>query len=134
MRRIVGRIGLAAGIALAALASRLVRYEIAEDSMEPTLSDGDWVLAVRSLRGPRVGDVVVLDHPERPGFELVKRVTAVAGDRVGDIHLLPGEVWVEGDDPVAGSVDSRRFGPVLAGSVQARVVLRYRPLPPTVVR
>jgi len=74
-------------------------------------------LAVAAVRvGP--GDAVVVEHPERPGFEMVKRVVAAPGGR----RLGPDEVWVEGDDPGA-STDSRTFGPVAARSVAARVVL-----------
>ena len=85
--------------------------------MQPALEHGDWALAVRARR-VRPGDVVVLEHPDRPGFEMVKRVVAAPGGR----RLGPDEVWVEGDDPGA-STDSRTFGPVAARSVAARVVL-----------
>ena len=81
------------------------------------------------------GDVVVLDLPGRPGFEIVKRVIAVGGDVLdtpdGPRTVDDGEVWVLGDDPAAGSVDSRHFGPVPRDRIIARVLWRYRPLPVT---
>jgi signal peptidase I len=94
--------------------------------MAPTLAPGDWVLAT-SVRRVRRGDVVVLEHPSRPGLEVVKRVTGVAGDPAPDGGILgPDQVWVEGDNPV-GSTDSRHHGPVAHGTVRARVRLIYWP-------
>jgi len=94
--------------------------------MAPTLVPGDWVLAI-SVRMPRRGDVVVLEHPARPGLEVVKRVRCVAGDVAPDGRVLgPDEVWVEGDD-LERSTDSRHFGPVHRRMVRARVLFVYWP-------
>jgi signal peptidase I len=102
------------------------RVEIAGRSMRPTLEPGEWAVAVRS-RSPRRGDVVVLEHPERPGVELVKRVVAAPGDHAPDGAPMGDDAcWVEGDDPDASS-DSRTFGAVPAGSVRGRVVAVYHP-------
>ena len=106
------------------------RVEVAGTSMRPTLEPGDWALAVRVQRVRR-GDVVVVEHPERPGFELVKRVVHVPGEAAPDGRVLMDEVWVEGDEP-EGSTDSRRFGPVPIGHVHARV--RWVWWPPERVR
>ena len=46
--------------------------------MRPTLEPGEWALAV-APRGDLLGEVVVVEHPERPGFEMVKRVVAGPG-------------------------------------------------------
>jgi len=124
------------GILLGALLWRLTRYEIADRSMEPTLQDGDRVVAVSSPRRIRVGDVVVVEHPHRPGFEMVKRVAALEGrlaPGVG-VPVVAGGLWVLGDNPEAGSVDSRGIGAVAGKLVRARVVARYRPLPPSWIR
>jgi nickel-type superoxide dismutase maturation protease len=86
---------------------------VAGGSMAPGLGDGDWVLARRVAR-VRVGDVVVLEHPQRPGFLVVKRVGAVR----------PDGYWVLGD-AAGASTDSRHFGPV--PEVLGRVVWRVRP-------
>lgn len=102
----------------AALRFRLTRYEVAEESMIPALQPGDWVLGVRDPESVDVGDVVVVDHPGRPGFRLVKRVV----ERDSDGVVLAG------DNP-GGSVDSRHFGSVPAGEVLARLVLVYHPRP-----
>ena len=94
-------------------------------SMAPALLPGDFVVALRRGRVRR-GAVVVVALPGRPGFELVKRITAGPGQRVGERVLGSGQWWVEGDRPGA-STDSRSFGPVPAGSVRGVVVVRYWP-------
>jgi len=87
--------------------------------MAPSLMPGDRVLAVRSPRRVRPGDVVVFDL--RPGFEVVKRVAPTP----------PGEsgVWVLGDNPGAGSVDSRTFGAIAEARITARIEARTHPRP-----
>jgi len=109
---------------------RPFRVEVAGTSMRPTLEPGDWALAVR-VRRVRRGDVVVVEHPERPGFDLVKRVVHVPGDVAPDGRVLMDELWIEGDEP-EGSTDSRRFGPVPMERVRARV--RWVWWPPERVR
>jgi nickel-type superoxide dismutase maturation protease len=102
------------------------RVEIVGASMRPTLEPGEWVLAVAASRFRR-GDVVVLEHPVRPGFELVKRIVAVPGDLGPDGHVLDADAfWVEGDAPDA-STDSRSFGPVPRGSLLGTVRVVYHP-------
>lgn len=83
--------------------------------MAPTLLAGDWAIATRT--SPRPGDVVVLEHPERPGFELVKRAAGRSGS---------GDWFVEGDNAEA-STDSRGFGPVPASAIKGCVRLVYAP-------
>jgi type IV secretory pathway protease TraF len=124
---------LLGGTLITAAVRRLTTYAIAEDSMRPALRDGDWVLAVRSPRRVRRGDVVVVEHPHRPGFDLVKRVAAGPGEEGPGGVLGLEEVWVLGDDPEAGSIDSRRFGPVPLDRIRARVVVRYAPSPPAMI-
>ncbi len=93
--------------------------------MAPTLLPGDWVLVVRP-RAFRRGDVVVAEHPGRPGYEMVKRITAVPGDDVGGRLLRPDEFWLQGDD-AESSTDSRHFGPVTMEHLRARALLLYSP-------
>jgi nickel-type superoxide dismutase maturation protease len=88
--------------------------------MVPALLPGDHVVVVRGL-GPwrpriRVGDLVALVDPRRPGRMMVKRVAG----------LEAGQVVVRGDNDAA-STDSRHFGPVSPGGIQGRVVYRYHP-------
>jgi nickel-type superoxide dismutase maturation protease len=115
-----------AAIAWTVLRRRPFRVAIEGVSMLPTLLPGDWALAAPVQRLER-GDVVVVEHPERPGYEMVKRLTAVPGDRVGEGRVLGAdEFWVEGDH-AAGSTDSRTFGPVHRAELTAKVLLVYWP-------
>ena len=93
--------------------------------MLPTLEHGDWAIAI--VKPIRVGDVVVVSHPERPGFDLVKRVTATPGDVVSNGRVLASdEYWVEGDAGPSSS-DSRAFGPVRRADVKGTVVFVWWP-------
>jgi nickel-type superoxide dismutase maturation protease len=104
---------------------RPFRVEVEGESMMPALNPGDWLVAIRA-REIRPGWLVVVEHPERPGYEMVKRVTAIPGERVGDRTLRPDEYWVVGDN-AEGSTDSRAFGPISSGAIKGLVVLRYWP-------
>jgi len=87
--------------------------------MAPALAPGDFLLASR-LAGRvllRPGSIVVVRHPRRPGFELVKRVRRCDG----------AGVWVEGDGP--GSADSRAFGPIPRRGLVGTAWARYWPHP-----
>jgi nickel-type superoxide dismutase maturation protease len=92
----------------------LTRVKVAEHSMEPALHPGDWLL-VRRTRRISPGQIVLARHPNEPDMLLVKRVTR---------RMPDGRWWLSSDNPAAGTVDSRRFGPV--AEVEGRVLLRYR--------
>jgi type IV secretory pathway protease TraF len=104
--------------------------------MEPTLADGDVVVAL-ARRRPRTGDVVVVEHPGRAGFEMVKRVAGSPGEVVHlladgsrlsePVALRAGEWFVVGDSPAA-STDSRSFGPLRAEHLHGVVILAIGPL------
>ena len=101
------------------------RVAVRGPSMAPALLPGDWALIV-SPRVYRPGDVVVVEHPGRPGYEMVKRLTAAPGERIGERVLGSDEWWVQGDFAHA-STDSRQFGPVTREELKAKVVLVYWP-------
>jgi nickel-type superoxide dismutase maturation protease len=103
---------------------------VAGPSMAPTLRDGDGLLvrgvpvntsgifgrsARRRRRGVRPGDVVVAEHPRRPGFLVVKRAVRREGEGW----------WLVGDNDFVTS-DSREFGAVADRAVLGRAVLRFR--------
>ncbi|HXJ65111.1 MAG TPA: S26 family signal peptidase, partial [Actinomycetota bacterium] len=121
---------LAVGAACLWLARRRpFRAVVSGPSMEPELHDGDVVLALAGRR-PRTGDVVVVEHPERDGFEMVKRVAGGPGEVVHlladgtrlpePVALRAGEWFVVGDARGA-STDSRSFGPVGPGQLHGVV-------------
>jgi nickel-type superoxide dismutase maturation protease len=88
-------------------------------SMSPTLLEGDLLIAtVPSSRAVSSGSLVVVEHPARPGYEMVKRVVRAVGH---------DGLWVEGDN-AASSSDSRSFGPVERDAIRGVVRLRYWPL------
>jgi nickel-type superoxide dismutase maturation protease len=99
----------------------LVRVAVAENSMEPGLRHGDWLLVWRGMRpgrAPRIktGHLVIAWHPSRPSLLLVKRARGRS----------PEGWWLESDNATAaGAIDSRSFGPVPAGLIEGRVLLRY---------
>ena len=99
----------------------LWRVAVAEQSMQPSLRPGDWLLVwcgLRPGRPPRVrpGQIVVARHPARADFLVVKRA----------IRRLDGGWWLESDNRAANAVDSRSFGAVPGELIQGRVLLRYR--------
>jgi nickel-type superoxide dismutase maturation protease len=101
----------------------LLRVAVAERSMEPALRPGDWLLVWRGLSAARPtrvrpGQVVIARHPGRPTFLLVKRV----------VRRLPDGWWLLSDNPAAGAVDSRSFGPVPPALIEGRLVGRYWPI------
>ena len=88
--------------------------------MEPALAPGDWLIAWRGLRAagrPRIraGQIVIARQPGRADFLLVKRA----------VRREAGGWWLESDNPGAGAVDSRRFGPVPGSLIEGRVLARY---------
>ena len=102
------------------LRAPLLRVSVAERSMEPALRPGDWLL-VRRTRRIRAGQIVLARHPGRPDMLIVKR----AARRMEGDGEVGGGWWLESDNPAAGAVDSRRFGPVPASLIVGRVLLRY---------
>jgi len=122
---IVATIGVGVAVVWACVRWRPQRVEVRGASMAPTLLPGDWCLAVAHPSYGR-GDVVVVEHPRRPGYEMVKRIRGLPGDVMEGRSLAHGEFWVEGDHPTA-STDSRHFGPVAAEAVKARILLVYGP-------
>src|SRR5207302_7148182 len=93
----------AVGFAFARL--RPFRVEVRGDSMRPALEPGDWVLATAGGH-VRTGDVVVVERPDRPALEIVKRIAGGPGDA----GLGSGEWRGSGDQPAAAP-GNRTAGP-----------------------
>jgi signal peptidase I len=140
--------GRAGGLLWAVVAALLLRacvvepVRLSDDSMAPFLSEGDVAVVSKlhyGLRvpgagallvewaGPAKGDLVVVVSVGDPPLSLMRRISAVPGDRVGlpggeERELGPGEFFVlaEQEDEV-GVMDSRRFGPVHRRSIIGKV-------------
>jgi signal peptidase I len=107
--------------------------------------EGAWDrLRERLTTGISVGDVVVVEHPDRIGT-VCKRVMGLPGDIVtkpsrrrrtrglqrrnsSSVYVIPdGHIWIEGDNPWNSS-DSRNYGSIPAAMIVGRVLLRVWPL------
>ncbi len=83
--------------------------------MEPTIVDGQGLIGIAFGR-VRVGQIRTFEHPDRPGFWMVKRVTAADGE----------SMIAESDNRDVLTEDSNTFGPVdVEGSY--RIVVRIPP-------
>lgn len=65
--------------------------------MEPALSEGTGMVGIRLPRPPRRGAIVVVEHPRRADFWMVKRVVGLPGERV---EIAAGEVLIDGSAAV----------------------------------
>ncbi len=84
--------------------------------MEPTLVDGQGIIGWLTDR-VREGQLRCVEHPQRPGFWLVKRVESVEGTTMR----------VVSDNLAVDAVDSRLFGPVpIAGSYRVVITIPRR--------
>ncbi|MEX1045898.1 MAG: S26 family signal peptidase [Actinomycetota bacterium] len=117
-------LGVVAAAAWLVAKLRPFRVEVEGRSMGPALEPGDWAVALR-YQDPRAGEVVVVEHPHRPGYEMVKRLTAGPGGKVDGRVLDADEWWIEGD--AGASTDSRGFGPVSRTAIRGRVKAVYWP-------
>lgn len=96
MREWLETIVIALLVALAIRAFVVQVYKVEGESMEPTLHTDERLLVnkfVYRIRGPQPGEIVVLQDPGRPQRELIKRVIAVAGEKV---EVKKGVVYVNG--------------------------------------
>src|SRR6266851_4833260 len=59
-----------------------VRYHVLGSSMDPTITDGDWLLAWTDVKALKRGDIVIMRYPKDETKVYCRRVVAVAGDKV----------------------------------------------------
>lgn len=79
------------------------RYEIAQRSMLPNLRPGQEVVATDS-REAELGEIVVFEHPDRPGFWMIKRVVEAPE------AIAAHQAWLLSDNPSETRADSRSLG------------------------
>jgi signal peptidase I len=135
-------------------------YVVEGSSMSPTLHQGERVAVnklVYRLRAPQCGDVIVFRNPAGDNRVFVKRIIALAGDRVAinqgvvlvngvpleedyikasawdhldEVVVGPASVFVLGDNrSPGGSLDSRGFGPIAISSIVGRTDFVLFPRP-----
>ena len=132
-------------------------FQVEQYSMEPNLLPHDRVLVnkfIYRFRPPHAGEIVVLKPPTDPVRNYIKRIVAVAGERVviqsghvyvngrmlpesylhvitagtyGPVVVPEHEVFVLGDNR-GNSEDSRAFGFVPDRNLVGEAVLVYWPL------
>jgi nickel-type superoxide dismutase maturation protease len=96
----------------------LARYEVAGESMTPSIAPGERVVVNRAaywFGRPRAGDVVVVRDPRVEDRMLVKRIEAGAD----------GDDWLVRGDNSSASTDSRAFGPVPRDLIVGKVWFHY---------
>lgn len=160
MRELLETVALALLIALVVRTFVVEVYRVEGSSMLITLHDGERLLVNKfsyrfSARKPAPGDIIVFQSPRQPDRDYVKRVVAVAGDKVemreGKVYVngkpfveAPGvrlseedmegvrvvpadNVWVLGDNR-GNSDDSRSFGFVPLQSIRGMAFVRIWPV------
>lgn len=141
-------------MALRMKALPIISFLVSGPSMHPTYKDSKRIFVNRLayfFSNPKKGDIVVLQHPLKENYYIVKRVAATEGtkvdlqwgrlffnkQRVGDIHYTDiffdegkrSQQWnvprdhcfVLGDNPPRSS-DSRHFGTVHKNTIVGKVM------------
>jgi len=94
-------------------------YHVPTPSMMPALLPGDYVLVEKfsgKEGGLKKGDIVVFQHPYKPGTAFIKRMTFVPGEVFLGKLLDDNQFAVIGDN-VEFSEDSRHFGVITRDSI-----------------
>lgn len=79
------------------------------NSMSPTLHERDRLFAIKVplyFSGPERGDVVVLEAPDDPSKDYIKRVIGVEGDR---IDIVDGIVFLNGKELQENYIDKNSY-------------------------
>ncbi len=131
------------------------RIRVEGISMEPSLSDGQFVVVNRLAyrwQEPQRGDIIVFHFPPDPKRRFIKRIIGLPGDVVsikeeqvfindvpldepyltaqpryhGEWRIAPNEVFVLGDNR-NNSSDSQNWGPLPMDEIIGKAVLVYWP-------
>jgi signal peptidase I len=135
------------------LASYVRRFEAVDNSMQPNVNPGDYLVATKIGRKLPRATIVVVPNPKDPTMFLVKRAVGVAGDVVsieggrvgvngqvlpepwaagaaaedGSWTVGPGELFLLSDNRTVPTSDSRQFGPAKINDGAWQVRFRYWP-------
>jgi signal peptidase I len=155
MRELLETIVLTA-IVFLAIRAVAQNYQVDGHSMDPTMHNGEFVIVLKAVywfHPPQTGDIIVLQYPEDPSRNFIKRVIGTPGDvvavRNGQVivngHALtepyiarsptytvapltvpPGKYWVLGDNR-NDSNDSHIWGFLPANEVIGKAWVVYWP-------
>lgn len=92
----------------------LMRFKIADRSMEPSFKEGDYVIVNKLFTKLRKGDVVVIRHPVTKTF-LLKRISKSSENKY----------FVMGDNKEE-SRDSRHFGTIGKNLIVGKLLMHIR--------
>jgi signal peptidase I len=103
-------------------------YKIPAQSMQPTVQQGDCVLADKTAYDrlpPKKGDIIIFLFPDDRSKKFIKRIEALPGDSItkpdGTTETVPhGFAYVLGDNR-ENSYDSRQFGFIPLRDIIAKV-------------
>lgn len=156
VREIVETVVIALVIALFVRTFVVAVFVVEGRSMVATMHDAERLLVNRFIyrfRAPQPGEIIVFRYPRQPDRDFIKRVVAVAGDKVeiraGKVYVNdelmpeaptvqpdlrdvaaatvpPNSVWVLGDNR-GSSEDSRFFGEVPFTHIKGQAFLRFWP-------
>lgn len=83
--------------------------------MLPSMAGGDFVIASRLFFHLKVGNIVIVDHPDF--HKIIKRIEKISPS---------GQLWLTGDNH-SDSVSSKQMGWVDRKNVKAKVLFIIRP-------
>ena len=78
-------------------------------SMYPTLNSGDNLITSKisyKLSEPERGDIIVLEAPDSPGDDYIKRIVGLPNDH---LEIKDGDVFINGkklDEPYLGGIET----------------------------
>jgi len=135
----------ASAVALLVCFSYFRVYQVRENSMEPSIYNGQKILILKG-KTPRSGDVVVFENPEDNRL-VVKRCILSPGDpvviangsliteqsripltlkqvkKLSDFKFIPDNMFFATGDNIFNSHDSRDYGPVFIDNLKGKVLL-----------
>ena len=118
-------------------------FYIPSQSMQPTLKPGDYILVntwYYSIDKPKLGEVILFNHPQKSKMVMIKRITGVPGNKIFfdfiryyltsnknnskniiSVTLKENQFFVTGDN-YKQSIDSRFWGPLEKDNIIGKAI------------